>query len=172
MSSTSRQTGYYLNKTGERVNTLLDRQYVVPTLSTPPSDSTLSWDDDGYIVEFRIGDFCRAEVQNEYKFYRLQDVNNSKAVWAEENKVDLENYYTKEEVTTSISTAIQSIPKGVQILTIEEFEELQKNDSTETTQIYLVIKNEEPYELYIGDILIAKKSDIDLGFPYSFPFNF
>lgn len=166
MSSINKQSGYYLNKTGERVDTLLERQYIVPTLSTTPSDSTLTWEDGEYTVVFKIGDFCRVKTQEEYKFYRLHDINNSRAVWIEEN------YYNKEEVNTAISTAIQSIPKGVNILSIEEFESLKESENLKTNEIYLIIEKDEPYELYIGSILIAKKSDIALGFPYNFPFNF
>lgn len=166
MSSINKQSGYYLNKTGERVDTLLERQYIVPTLSTTPSDSTLTWEDGEYTVFFKIGDFCRVKMQEEYKFYRLQDINNSRAVWIEEN------YYTKEEVNTAISTAIQNIPKGVNILSIEEFESLKESENLKANEIYLIIEKDEPYELYIGSILIAKKSDIALGFPYNFPFNF
>lgn len=166
MSSINKQSGYYLNKTGERVDTLLERQYIVPTLSTTPSDSTLTWEDGEYTVVFKIGDFCRVKTQEEYKFYRLHDINNSRAVWIEEN------YYNKEEVNTAISTAIQSIPKGVNILSIEEFESLKESENLKTNEIYLIKEKDEPYELYIGSILIAKKSDIALGFPYNFPFNF
>lgn len=172
MSNINRQEGYYLNKTGERVNTLLERQYVVPTLSNIPSDSTLSWEDGEYTVVFKIGDFCRVKIQEKYKFYRLHDINNSRAVWIEENKIDVENYYNKEEVNTAISTAIQNIPKGVNILSIEEFASLKESENLKTNEIYLIIEKDEPYELYIGSILIAKKSDIALGFPYNFPFNF
>jgi hypothetical protein len=35
--------GYYLNKTGDRVKQLLDRQFIVPTLNNIPNEQTNSW---------------------------------------------------------------------------------------------------------------------------------
>ena len=90
--------GYYLQKSGDRVSTLLSRHYIVPTLSSPPDENTLTWNDDSYVVNFRIGEFARIAADDGYLFYRLNDINGNKASWQALTSEDLSNYYTKEEI--------------------------------------------------------------------------
>lgn len=73
--------GYYLQKSGERVSTLLSRQYIVPTLTSPPNENTLTWKDGDYIVDFRIGEFVRVILDDSYVFYRLNDIIENTASW-------------------------------------------------------------------------------------------
>lgn len=97
--------GYHLRKTGERVNELLSRQFIVPTLSTAPTSATLKWKDGEYDVYFRVGEMCRVRQGNEWVFYRLDDIANEKAVWSNANASelpDMGDYYTKEETDKRI----------------------------------------------------------------------
>lgn len=97
--------GYYLNKTGDRVKQLLDRQFIVPTLDSIPNSQTKTWQDGEYTVTFRIGELCRINVNGEWVFYRLYDVINDGCVWQKANTAeipDLSNYYTKEEINNIV----------------------------------------------------------------------
>lgn len=97
--------GYHLRKTGERVNELLSRQFIVPTLSTAPTSATLKWDDGEYDVYFRVGEMCRVRQDDEWVFYRLDDIANGKAFWSNANASelpDMGDYYTKDEVDDKI----------------------------------------------------------------------
>lgn len=97
--------GYYLNKTGDRVKQLLDRQFIVPTLNSIPDSQTKTWRDGEYVVTFRIGELCRVKVNGEWEFYRLHDIVNNLRVWQKANTTeipDLSNYYTKVEVDVKI----------------------------------------------------------------------
>lgn len=97
--------GYRLGKTGSRVNELLERQYIVPTLDARPTESTRNWSDGAYTTSFRIGEFCRVKEDGEWKFYRLSDIDGSKYVWenADASEMpDLSNYYTKEETDRKV----------------------------------------------------------------------
>lgn len=97
--------GYYLNKTGDRVKQLLDRQFIVPTLNSIPDSQTKTWQDGEYTVTFRIGELCRVKVNGEWEFYRLHDIVNNLRVWQKANAAeipDLSDYYTKTEVDTKI----------------------------------------------------------------------
>lgn len=93
--------GFELHKTGSRVNELLERQFVVPTLGSEPNEQTRNWIDGKYLVEFRIGEFCRVKVGEEWMFYRLVDIVNDLRVWQKANSseiTDMSNYYTREEI--------------------------------------------------------------------------
>lgn len=97
--------GYHLRKTGERVNELLSRQFIVPTLSTAPTSATLKWEDGEYDVYFRVGEMCRVRQDDEWVFYRLDDIANGKAFWSNANTSelpDMGDYYTKTEVDDKI----------------------------------------------------------------------
>lgn len=97
--------GYELHKTGARVNELLERQFIVPTLDTMPTEDTLTWNDGNYVVSFRIGEMCRVKVEEEWVFYRLVDIVGGKRVWAKANASempDMSDYYTKEETDKRI----------------------------------------------------------------------
>ena len=48
--------GYELHKTGSRVNELLERHFIVPTLESVPNENTRNWTDGEYSVDFRIGE--------------------------------------------------------------------------------------------------------------------
>lgn len=98
--------GFELHKTGSRVNELLERQFVVPTLSSPPTENTKNWEDGKYLVDFRIGELCRVKENGEWVFYRLQDIEGTQRKWVKENaseSTDMSNYYTKEETDKKIT---------------------------------------------------------------------
>ena len=175
MSGFNGQNGYYLRKTGERVNELLSRQFVVPTLDAPPTDATLQWNDGDYTVEFRIGEFVRVHVDADYVFYRLKDVSGGKAYWTEATASDMSDYYTREEIDRKLSQIIPGggTGGGVEILTPDQYEGKKENGEIISNVIYLLLLDGEPYEMYVGLILIAKKGEIaNISFPYTFPIIF
>lgn len=90
---------------GERMAELLARQFFVPTLETVPDSKTRSWVDGVYIVDFRIGEFCRVKENGKWVFYRLQDIDGNLRVWEKANASempDLSDYYNKSEVDKKI----------------------------------------------------------------------
>lgn len=164
--------GYHLRKSGERVNELLSRQFVVPTLQEAPTSETLSWQDGGYIVEFRIGEFVRVFDGEDYNFYRLHDKNSNGAVWKEATSVELDHYYTKAQIDEKLSQISVSGGGGVEITTPEQYGQKKENGEIVDNVIYLLLVDNEPYEMYVGLLLIGKKGEGDMGFPYSFPIIF
>ena len=66
-----------------------DTEYIIPTLSAAPTETTLTFtDDDGETRSFRIGHMARvadSDSDHGYKFYQLYDLTTSggKAVWGE-----------------------------------------------------------------------------------------
>lgn len=195
----SNNAGYHLGKTGERVNELLSRQFIVPTLSSAPTTTTLQWQDGKYIVDFRIGEMCRVKQGEEYIFYRLDDISNGVAVWSNANASelpDMTDYYTKQEVDSrledkadvddlgdyytkrQVDDLISDIEApggsggGVVYITQEEYDALKEADSIVERKIYFVTINDEPSALYIGKILIAQREEGQKGFTYNFPIIF
>lgn len=127
MSENNTYKGYHLRKTGSRVNELLSRQFIVPTLNDVPTSNTLTWKDGEYVVEFRVGELCRVSVNNKWEFYRLHDISDKIAYWEKANASDLpdmSDYYTKEETEQKISDSISSvvIPEGESIKNVTEDE--------------------------------------------------
>lgn len=172
MSGVEGQNGYNLRMSGARVAELLSRQFIVPTLNTPPTTETTTWQDGDYAVEFRIGELCRVLVDGNYVFYRLKDINNG-AVWVEASSADLKDYYTKKQIDDKLAQIVVSGGSSVTIMTQEEYDTLLSGDAIISNNIYFVVENNEPRALYIGTMLIAQKGEIgDVGFPYTFPIIF
>lgn len=172
MSGVEGQNGYNLRMSGARVAELLSRQFIVPTLNTPPTIETTTWQDGDYVVEFRIGELCRVLVDGNYVFYRLKDINNG-AVWVEASSADLKDYYTKKQIDDKLAQIVVSGGSSVTIMTQEEYDTLLSGDAIISNNIYFVVENNEPRALYIGTMLIAQKGEIgDVGFPYTFPIIF
>lgn len=140
--------GYNLNKTGARVNELLERQFIVPTLESPPTSDTTVWQDGSYLVNFRVGEMCRVNINGSYKFYKLININDNVATWKEDNT------------------------GGVEIVTEEKYNELKDASQIINNVIYLVMGIEDPIALYIGTILIAQREEGSKGFTYTFPIIF
>ena len=202
MSGIEGHNGYYLRKSGERVSELLSRQFIVPTLPSAPTSTTLRWRDGEYDVDFRVGEMCRVRQGGEWVFYRLDDVSNGVAVWSNANASelpdmtdyytkqevdsrledkadvtdlpDLDNYYTKRQVDDLISDieAPGGGGGGVVYITQEEYDALKETDSIVERKIYFVTINDEPSALYIGKILIAQREEGQKGFTYNFPIIF
>lgn len=174
MSGVAGHNGYYLKKSGERVNDLLSRQFIVPTLYAAPTSETLSWEDGDYVVEFRVGEFVRVQDNNDFIFYRLKDINDNGAVWANATSADMQDYYTRKEVDDKLSKlVISGGGGGVELVSEEEYATKKENGEIADNILYFIVVDDEPYELYIGLHLIAKKGEIEsLGFPYTFPITF
>ena len=63
-----------------------DTEYVIPTLSSAPTSSTLTFTDNGATRSFKVGYMCRvadSSAERGYKFYQLYDIANGKATWGE-----------------------------------------------------------------------------------------
>lgn len=175
----SNNAGYHLGKTGERVNELLSRQFIVPTLSSAPTTTTLQWQDGKYIVDFRIGEMCRVKQGEEYIFYRLDDISNGVATWSNvraSELPDMSSYYTKEEVDTRIEEEISSITisegESIKIVTEDEYNEMKESDTLSDNIMYFISKDGSPIALYIGKVQIAVREEGSKGFTYNFPIIF
>ncbi|MGO5122566.1 hypothetical protein ACTQ53_09970 [Prevotella sp. Sow4_E9_plate] len=63
-----------------------DTEYVIPTLSSAPTSSTLTFTDNGVTRSFKVGYMCRvadSSAEHGYKFYQLYDISGNNAVWGE-----------------------------------------------------------------------------------------
>ena len=171
--------GYYLNKTGDRVKQLLDRQFIVPTLNNIPDSQTKTWIDGEYVVEFRIGELCRVKEQDEWQFYRLIDLTNIGAVWEKANTSelsDMSNYYTKEEADSKIDEKIAKIEfpedESIKNVTQEEYDAMYEDDTLSDKTMYFISKDGTPIALHIGKVQIAVREEGSKGFAYNFPITF
>jgi len=74
------------NINGTRKDLLLQRRWTVPTLPSAPTTSTWAWNDNGYIVSFRIGEQVRVADESQesgYQFWKLYDIKaNGDRIWA------------------------------------------------------------------------------------------
>lgn len=174
MSNINYDKSYYINKNGKRFEELLNRHYIVPTLNSIPSENTLWWNDGGYNVTFRIGEFCRVLIDNDYVFYRLKDIKDNKAYWDEATATDLSEYYTKNQIDAKLENLIISGGSGgVELISLDEYEAKKENNEIVDNIMYFIMVDNEPYELYIGQHLIGKKGDNENAFfPYTFPIIF
>ena len=63
-----------------------DTEYVIPTLSSAPTSSTLTFSDNGTTRSFKVGYMCRvadSSAEHGYKFYQLYNISGTNAVWGE-----------------------------------------------------------------------------------------
>lgn len=173
--------GYYLNKTGDRVKQLLDRQFIVPTLDNIPNTQTKTWQDGEYVVTFRIGELCRVHVNNKWEFYRLHDIVNNLCIWQKANaaevpEIDLSDYPTRNEVQETVDQAISSIPfpedESIKNVTEDEYNSMFEADTLSDKTMYFVSKDGLPIALYIGKVQIAVREEGSKGFAYNFPIIF
>jgi hypothetical protein len=171
--------GYELHKSGARVNELLERQFICPTLNSIPNEETLSWKDGQYTVQFRIGELSRVKVNDEWQFYRLTDIANNKAVWDKANASeapDLSDYYTKEEADKQIQDKISAITfpedESIKNVTEDEYNAMLEADALSLNTMYFVSKDGSPIALYIGKVQIAVREEGSKGFAYNFPITF
>lgn len=172
MNGVNGHNGYYIQESGDRIVELLSRQFIVPTLETIPTSGTTSWQDGDYVVDFRIGEFCRVLVNEDYVFYRLKDINNG-AVWVDATSADLKDYYTKKQIDDKLAQIVVSGGSSVTVMTQEEYDILVSGDAVISNAIYFIVENNEPHSLYIGTFQIAKKGELEnISFPYTFPITF
>lgn len=170
--------GYDLHKSGSRVNELLERQFIVPTLNTIPNKDTLSWQDGTYNTSFRIGEFCRVKKDNHYEFYRLDDIENGIAIWRATSASSLpegSDYYTKEETNNKIYEELNKIAlvgESIKNVTQQEYNNIVATGQISDNILYFVKEGQDPIALYIGTVLIAQKEEGQKGFTYNFPIIF
>ena len=85
-SSASTVNGYTVNANVPSNAKFTDTEYVIPTLSSAPTSSTLTFIDNGVTRSFKVGYMCRvadSSAQYGYKFYQLYDISGNNAVWGE-----------------------------------------------------------------------------------------
>ena len=83
-----------------------DTEYVIPTLSSAPTSSTLTFSDNGTTRSFKVGYMCRvadSSAEHGYKFYQLYNISGNNAVWGEISGGD---YY--ETVTVTLKSTVSS----------------------------------------------------------------
>lgn len=151
------------------------------------------------MVDFRIGELCRVKENNEWVFYRLQDINGLKRIWIkanasempdmsdyytkeevdtkiEEHQPDLSEYYTKEETEQKIEESLSSIvipeDESIKNVTEDEYNAMFEADTLSDKTMYFVSKDGSPIALYIGKVQIAVREEGSKGFAYNFPIIF
>jgi hypothetical protein len=85
-SSASTVNGYTVNANVPSNAKFTDTEYVIPTLSSAPTSSTLTFTDNGVTRSFKVGYMCRvadSSAEHGYKFYQLYDISGNNAVWGE-----------------------------------------------------------------------------------------
>ena len=85
-SSASTINGYTVNANVPSNAKFTDTEYVIPTLSSAPTSSTLTFTDNGVTRSFKVGYMCRvadSSAEHGYKFYQLYDISGNNAVWGE-----------------------------------------------------------------------------------------
>ena len=172
--------GYELHKSGARVNELLERQFVVPTIAERPNAGTISWLDGQYTVEFRIGELCRVFEGGEYVFYRLNHIDDEGSrIWTKANASelpDMSEYYTKKEADKKIDEKIAKIEfpedESIKNVTQEEYDAMFEADTLSDKTIYFISKDGSPIALHIGKVQIAVREEGSKGFAYNFPIIF
>lgn len=100
--------GYYLDEYGDRIQELLYRHFIVPTIDNIPNEDTLSWVDNGNTVIFRIGESVRVIEDGVIYFYTLKDIKNSKAEW--------EKSFPKQDIIRDLETIRENASKGATAL--------------------------------------------------------
>ena len=100
--------GYYIDEYGDRIKELLYRHFIVPTINNIPNENTLSWEDNGNTVNFRIGESVRVIENGIICFYTLKDIKNSKAEW--------EKTFPKQDIISDLDTIRENAEKGATAL--------------------------------------------------------
>jgi hypothetical protein len=160
MSENNTYKGYHLRKTGSRVNELLSRQFIVPTLNDIPTSNTLTWKDGEYIVEFRVGELCRVSVNNKWEFYRLHDINDKIAYWEKANASelpDMSDYYTKDEVDDKIS---EHVPDLSDYYSKEEVDAKFEDHQPDLSEYYTKEETEQKISDSISSVVIPEDESI------------
>lgn len=160
MTENKTYKGYHLKKTGSRVNELLSRQFIVPTLDDVPTGNTLAWQDGEYVVEFRVGELCRVSVNNKWEFYRLHDISNGVAHWEKANASelpDMSDYYTKEEVDDKIS---EHVPDLSDYYSKEEVDAKFEEHQPDLSEYYTKEETEQKISDRISSVVIPEDESI------------
>ena len=85
-SNASTVNGHTVNANVPSNAKFTDTEYVIPTLSSAPTSSTLTFTDNGVTRSFKVGYMCRvadSSAEHGYKFYQLYDISGNNAIWGE-----------------------------------------------------------------------------------------
>ena len=102
----SRVNGHTVNANVPANAKFTDTEYVIPTLSSAPTSSTLTFTDNGVTRSFKVGYMCRvadSSAEHGYKFYQLYNISGPNAVWGEIAGGDY-----NETVTVTLKSTVSS----------------------------------------------------------------
>ena len=106
----ARVNGHTVNADVPENAKFTDTEYIIPTLSSAPTSSTLTYTDDGVTHLYRAGYMCRvrdSSAEHGYKFYQLYNIIGTstgiKAVWGEISGGDY-----NETVTVTLKSTVSS----------------------------------------------------------------
>lgn len=106
----SRVNGHTVNADVPKNAKFTDTEYIIPTLSSAPTSSTLTYTDNGVAHLYRVGYMCRVKdssAEHGYKFYQLYNITSNttgiKAVWGEISGGDY-----NETVTVTLKSTVSS----------------------------------------------------------------
>ena len=106
----ARVNGHTVNADVPENAKFTDTEYIIPTLSSAPTSSTLTYIDNGVAHLYRAGYMCRvrdSSAEHGYKFYQLYNVIGTstgiKAVWGEISGGDY-----NETVTVTLKSTVSS----------------------------------------------------------------
>ena len=102
----SKVNGHTVNADVPENAKFTDTEYIIPTLSSAPTSSTLTFTDNGVTRSFKVGYMCRvadSSAEHGYKFYQLYNIANGKATWGEISGGDY-----NETVTVTLKSTVSS----------------------------------------------------------------
>lgn len=116
---------------------------------------------------------------NELQLVHKNDINSSKSQISDIEKIigiddpSVKNAYRKTSITDKLEETYDMASKEwIQILTPEQYKRIPAS-RIDPAKLYMCVKYNKPYALYIGSVLIAERSSSTVtGFAYPFPLTF
>ena len=130
-----------------------DTEYVIPTLSSAPTSSTLTFSDNGTTRSFKVGYMCRvadSSSEHGYKFYQLYNIANGKATWGE---ISGGGYY--ETVTVTLKSTVSSSDSKLNGAVVTVKNTMNGETQTQTwkgTPLVFKIPSVNTYTVSVSDI--------------------
>ena len=121
--------------------------------------------------------FATTKYVNERDNAILHKINENYILYKNDVAILQRNISAIEKDITSIEEDVKNIKKSatkewIQILTPEQYQRIPAA-RIDPAKIYMCIKFNKPYALYIGSVLIAERNTLQAtGFAYSFPLTF
>ena len=139
---------------------------------SPPTIYHLWFKSDGKLYAYLNQQWQQITSDNEIDF-DLEEINQH----IDERLNDQLKPLIQNDVNKSIRQIAEDVmlnsASGIQILSEEEYASKKENNEIINNMMYFIIVDNEPYEMYIGSYLIAKKGELqNISFPYTFPIIF